>query len=255
MNKDVVNLFWTSGWDSTFRLLQLLLEEKKQVQPHYIVDAERSSVGMEIKKMRVLKQEILRRYPYTESLLFPVKYVNIESIKTDRAIADAFADLKNFMGIARQHIWLASYCKQHQISGMELAIEDAAIPEHRWINAPYLRNGFADDPRKLPERESKIYTASKTIFQYYSFPIINYSKADMMDVSKANGWMPIMAETWFCYYPINMPFKGWVPCGKCITCKYVRECGLEWRIPVYSKLFNQARRIKKTMKTFFASDG
>ena len=33
-----VKLLWTGGWDSTFRLLQLLLLYEKKVQPYYIID-------------------------------------------------------------------------------------------------------------------------------------------------------------------------------------------------------------------------
>src|SRR5688572_33020809 len=33
-----VALLWTGGWDSTFRLLMLLLVERRAVQSYYIVD-------------------------------------------------------------------------------------------------------------------------------------------------------------------------------------------------------------------------
>ena len=32
-------LLWTGGWDSTFRLLSLLLREQREVQPYYILDS------------------------------------------------------------------------------------------------------------------------------------------------------------------------------------------------------------------------
>ena len=44
------HLFWTGGWDSTFRLLQLLLEENKIVQTHYVIRSEQST-GQEIDTM------------------------------------------------------------------------------------------------------------------------------------------------------------------------------------------------------------
>lgn len=37
-------IFMTGGWDSIFRLLQLLLIDKRAVQPVYILDPERWSV-------------------------------------------------------------------------------------------------------------------------------------------------------------------------------------------------------------------
>lgn len=38
MDKKSVNLFWTGGWHSTFRLIQLVLLHQKVVQPYYLID-------------------------------------------------------------------------------------------------------------------------------------------------------------------------------------------------------------------------
>ena len=50
-----INLLWTSGWDSTFRLLQLVVEQKVSVQPIYIIDTGRASTLTEIKSMDIIK--------------------------------------------------------------------------------------------------------------------------------------------------------------------------------------------------------
>ena len=53
-----INLFWTGGWDSTFRLLQLIIVFRKRVQPYYIIDTTRKSVQNEkqaINKIRELR--------------------------------------------------------------------------------------------------------------------------------------------------------------------------------------------------------
>ena len=46
-----VQLLWTSGWDSTFQLLRLLLEHRVPVQPTYALDATRASAPVELKAM------------------------------------------------------------------------------------------------------------------------------------------------------------------------------------------------------------
>src|SRR5690606_13578695 len=33
-----VNLLWTGGWDSTFRLLSLVVQQHRCVQPYYVLD-------------------------------------------------------------------------------------------------------------------------------------------------------------------------------------------------------------------------
>ena len=37
-NNKITYLFWTGGYDSTFRLCQLVFEENKTVQPIYVSD-------------------------------------------------------------------------------------------------------------------------------------------------------------------------------------------------------------------------
>lgn len=41
-------LLWTSGWDSIFRLLEIILIEKELVQPIYIIDEDRKSLKNEL---------------------------------------------------------------------------------------------------------------------------------------------------------------------------------------------------------------
>ena len=52
--KKIVNLLWTGGWDSTFRLCQLILVKRKNVQPYYIIDNKRKSLQKELITMDIL---------------------------------------------------------------------------------------------------------------------------------------------------------------------------------------------------------
>ena len=47
-NNQPINLFWTGGMDSTFRLIQLTVVYNKVVQPYYIIDPNRNSILFEI---------------------------------------------------------------------------------------------------------------------------------------------------------------------------------------------------------------
>ncbi len=71
MGEQAANLLWTGGWDSTFRLLELLLVKGKVVQPYYIIDADRNSTGMELRTMEELKRRIFAEYPGATNLLRP----------------------------------------------------------------------------------------------------------------------------------------------------------------------------------------
>lgn len=85
----MTHLFWTGGWDSTFRLLQLLLEEKKEVQPHYIVISQ-PSTGKEIDTMLMIRHELYRLYPETRDLLKPIKFESEGQIKPNNDITDIY---------------------------------------------------------------------------------------------------------------------------------------------------------------------
>ena len=51
-----INLLWTGGWDSTYRLLEILLIEKKVVQTYYLIDQTRLSHELEMKRMDEIRK-------------------------------------------------------------------------------------------------------------------------------------------------------------------------------------------------------
>ena len=53
-----VHLLWTGGWDSTFRLLQLLLQQRVPVVPHYLVDDTRPSAQTELRTMACIRDRL-----------------------------------------------------------------------------------------------------------------------------------------------------------------------------------------------------
>lgn len=240
-----IDLLWTGGWDSTFRLLQILLEEKRKVQPFYVIDPERNSTGVEIQSMHRVKNILNQKYPHTRALFSPTKYINLESIEPDEAITNAYETLKKYVPLGNQYEWLPRFCKQHNYHAVELAIENIENKEDRWPNYPYFKNNFSDEPDRRSEKEHLIYSTSKTLFQYFSFPIIHLTKKETFSIAQRNGWLPILGKTWFCYQPLYVPFRGLTPCGNCITCKHQMKYGLYMRIPLYVKVFQRMRAFKK----------
>lgn len=241
---DIVKLLWTGGWDSTFRLLQLLLEEKKCTQPYYFVDPKRPSTGVEIQSMGKLKTYLYNHHPHTKKLLLPAIYINIETIEPDTEIRKAYHSLKNFVPLGNQYLWIPEYCKQNQVYELEMSIENGANEDLIWRNLNYLKNQFSENPGHLSKEEKEIFVASKTLFRYFKFPIIHLSKRETFAIAKKKGWMTIMDKTWFCYNPLFVPLRGLVPCGNCVTCRFQQKSGFGWRIPFYVKLFQYIRYLK-----------
>lgn len=41
------------------------------------------------------------------------------------------------------------------------------------------------------------------VFARFEFPILQYTKAEMKDIAKRQGFIEILEKSWFCHEPIN----------------------------------------------------
>jgi hypothetical protein len=98
-----VNLLWTGGWDSTFRLLQLVLLYERKVQPYYIIDADRLSTLAEIRAMRGIKRLLIERYPRSAARLLPTIFKDLADIPQNPALWAAFTDINKYTALDRQY--------------------------------------------------------------------------------------------------------------------------------------------------------
>lgn len=215
---------WTGGWDSTFRLLHLLLLERSHVQPYYIVDHSRKSTKIELERMRVIRQKLLHQYPFSRELMLPLIQTSSEDIRIDPEISKVWRKIRNRRHIGEQYKMLASFCKEKHIFDMELSLEKQIGGDRVETTNAYI---LASD--EIPDEE-------KILFKYFNFPLIQTTKKEMISIAKEQNWMPILVETWFCHRPIHIPFIGPIPCGACNPCTIVLKEGLESRIPLPSKL-------------------
>ena len=107
-------ILWTSGWDSTFRILQLVLEKKIEVQPIYILDKERKSLNQELKAIENITQKLFDQFPESKNYLKPIWFVNKEEIENNTEIEKAFHEIKGKRKIGSQYEWIAKFCYSHQ---------------------------------------------------------------------------------------------------------------------------------------------
>jgi hypothetical protein len=73
------------------------------------------------------------------------------------------------------------------------------------------------------------------VFGSFSFPLINTSRADMIEATRRNDWGGIMGLTWFCHRP---PVDQ-RPCGFCNPCINAMREGFGWRIPRSRRLLSK----------------
>ena len=83
---DPVHLFWTGGWDSTFRLLELLLTQQRVVQTYYVIDPGRRSTPQELEAMEKIQASIREVSPEAHRRLRPPIHIPLSEIATDEEI-------------------------------------------------------------------------------------------------------------------------------------------------------------------------
>lgn len=198
------HLLWTGGWDSTFRLLQLLFEEKKVVKPHYIIRPQECT-GKEIDSIHNIRRVISRLYPEQRKLILPIAYTSIGEIKQNNAITDEYEKIAKTKNINLQYEILARYCDQIGVTSMELSV--------------------------LSNETFGYFNSNTTIFRYFEFPVLGLTKKEMAEIADENGWTELMKMTWFCRRP-----KSGHPCGLCGPCTDVAAAGMGWRLPLKARI-------------------
>ena len=243
-SNDTVNLFWTGGWDSTFRLMQLILHHKKVVYPYYIIDHLRKSSGIEVYTMGLIRESILELFPQAEKYLHPTFYYSLEHIEPDLKITGAWDRLNTHFHVGTQYDWLQRFCKQFELESIDVALfKDANVstspPFRQWYNAFLTDDRFPETPH-----QNEIIADLSVLFERFNLPLMSMVKTEMLEIAQQKGWMPVMKNTRFCHRPsVNVK-----PCGICIPCRQVVGDGMGWRIPFSGKMNRWAYKYKVLLK-------
>ena len=237
-NSKPVPLFWTGGYDSTYRLCELLFIEKRIVQPVYIsanIDNEpgestrRHNHRQEIAAMDKIRKEIVMHNESNLEGRFLPTIIIPEVILPDSYKA-AMLDLYNQNLVRRptcQYGALAYIADRFDRMGKyapaEICVENEPSSKlHRAIYPLVLKNpmgnllGMAKDIAESTLNFIGGYEAQKGmhIFKRINFSTIHKSKQTMLNIAKKYNFQHILNLTWSCWYPINNK-----PCNKCIMCR------------------------------------
>lgn len=229
-SEEVINLLWTGGWDSTFRILQLLLIHRKKVQPFYIIDSDRLSTRMELLTMKHVKQQVFIEFPETKKLLKPTILKEIQEIIPNESISFSFQQLKKRKFIGDQYEWLAWFANQESIEHLELSVVLSDDGPTKLIEEFIQPKSIAGLPTFEVESNSKDLDAI-IVFKFFSFPMFYLGKTKMKEKAINFGFFHILSKSWFCHKPLSNN----KPCGVCKPCSVVMKTGMEYRMPVYSK--------------------
>lgn len=231
----VVNVFWTGGLDSTYRICELSLIDHVEIHPIYVKF--RHNYKEELNAIEIMSKKIIAN-PLTKATLFPIKVVDIDSITIDKDIYEAYEWVKEHniveLGLKRfpiQYMYLASFCKKEKLF-CEISIEDEP---HNRMKMAINKFGLLTDNQygiegvryyALDKVNSNEYLYS--LLQYFHFPnpLYHMSKQEEIKKYKEYGYESIIGDTWFCHNPI----KG-KPCGYCSPCRQVMIAGMSYRLP------------------------
>jgi len=215
-----INILWTGGWDSTYRLLYLLVVKHTVVQPYYIIDRRRKSVSNELLAMERIRHAITKTYPEKNTLLLPTIFTEKKHIKKNKAITLKFYGiaLASRISLGSQIDWLPRFADEHGLSDLEICHEKKPSPsEFDRLIMPQLQ-GKGHDCRL----KDTINNQDLSIFKYFRFPTFHLTKQDMGRLAAEHGFSHMMKLTWFCHKPV----KNNMPCGRCNPCIITKKAGI-----------------------------
>ncbi|MFC0875440.1 hypothetical protein ACE01N_02550 [Saccharicrinis sp. FJH2] len=224
-NNKTINLLWTGGWDSTFRLCQLLLINRQKVQPYYLIDEGRLSLRNELLAQKQIKAELFKKFPFTKKLILPTKFFTISDLKSDPFITKKYTELKQKVGFGIQYNWLAIFCRDHNLYDLELSFEKAENGKKGDFLRPHMESLIVNNYPTFRIKKTAMDSALNHLFIYYLWPLWETSRDDMIFESKRYNFLDILNLSWFCHSPIKNK-----ACGVCNPCKDVVEYGMNYRL-------------------------
>lgn len=252
-----INLLWTGGLDSTFRLVELAHQDV-EIQPYYIVDTTRRSVPKEKMAMeRILS--LLRKKKFKKAIIHDIIFIRGTSILPDAEISKARSWFYEYNKLGSQYDLFARFAKQNNITlevGLEQSIRSKALVVLNEFGSLQIRNynSSASNSNKDNSHKDntqawdsffsisleKAHSNAVLLFERLHFPshLFSIEKIEEAKLLKKWGCNDILNSTWFCHSPIF----GY-PCGHCNPCKDALNEGMSWRVPRLGRILGSCRNI------------
>lgn len=236
--KDLINdpkkchVLWTGGYDSSFRVLQALIDEDKTVQPIYISDlidnepgkkTHRKNKDQEYNAMNKIRDFFGKKFPEKKDKLLDV--IDIKKIELDDDTKYHMDELKKKKSVRRstcQYGAISQLSKDINVGRhgddiiyLELGVvkEDYRVDKFRNIGIFNTINNNID--KSSYKISSNLNHNSVNLFRYCRFPLIDVNKKEMLEIAGKGGYSDILVHSWSCWYPK----EDGSTCGKCIMCK------------------------------------
>lgn len=240
-----VNILWTGGWDSTFRVLQLS-SKKVIIQPYYLRD-NRKSENIEIETIKNITFQI-RNLSNTNCIIKDLITINVLDLEKDETIDLSYFNINQKFNetynknLGIQYEWLAKFAKI--IENLELCVEKDTKPIVAIENFGKMKK-IGDNIKGEYYIVDPINSSRELldIFGGFHYPLKDFSKETMKNIALENGYINIMNQTWFCHNPISNK-----PCGVCNPCMATIEEGFHYRFPKKSLIRYNVKKFINPIK-------
>ena len=232
MKRRIVNILWTGGLDSSFRVIELSQMEII-ISPYYIVDPVRKSLSYELNAINKITN-IIRKHPRTKATLLDLNKIYIEDIKKDSLITDAFNRLHERYMIGHQYDLIARYALQNHIR-LEMSLEKSNRSKamNCILSETHLITLVDGEYKVLRINCAQSSSDGSAIYSHIDFPCSLWEMTKKEEVVRLieMGHRNTIRHTWFCHFPI------WgMPCGHCNPCRDSINEGLSFRVPLLGKI-------------------
>jgi hypothetical protein len=220
INTKPLYIFWTGGYDSTFRILQATIVENRVVIPIYlsgVIDnykknkVKRKNKDYELETIHHIQELLEMQFPIASSNLRPL--INVENVPITKYIDHNINKLYLKRVVRRPR---CQYSSITQLSlNMNVPIEVSIEKDNGKLYSQLIKrvNGKGEHCAIYPHT---LQTEDEyKIFKNIRFPIIHLSKKDMLKYAQKHSYDHILKQTWSCWYPT----KDGKPCEKCLMCK------------------------------------
>ena len=221
-------VLWTSGWDSTFRVLDLVSRGDCTVQPYYLLNWNRRSRQIEIERMNEITAAVALR-GWTGKLL-PVKVVERPDSSRDAEIDHHHLDIRKAwdhlheeIGLGKQYRHLAIFAREQGLKDLETGVLgfDKMGACLRGKLATVLHDG---EPVQVLDAAPD--DPLQPIFGNMRFPLFGKTKTEMQAIARKRGFLDLLERSWFCHEPL----RNDAPCGLCTPCHDALTRGMAYRI-------------------------
>ena len=235
---NVIRVFWSGGFSSTFRVLELSRYEDIIIEPIYIMHNDRSEPSI-IQTIKEVKGLLLSDSQFKASFAELV-CVDSKSISPNREITEAYHKLSKDLNLDPEVELLARYA--HSI-GQKVEISFANVePSYKYnrlgkieveeISVAQGRNYYV----LTDESDKDIYTLFSNF--YFSRSLFKMTQRDMYAKARERFSDSLLLRSWFCTMPINDQ-----PCGVCEACQGVINAKMRFRLT--AKAFRRGQRTNK----------